>query len=346
MQCFVLMPFGSKKEYVKGPQEADFIYKHIILPAIKKALAIEINDRTVVREVDNSESGLITKAIIQRLAEAPLVIIDITGHNGNVFFEMGVRYSLSKSNTILIRQPETNIPFDLANFRHHGYEVLDDAASDKLAEAILATISAGARRTDSPVYEVFPALEVDTNTANESRMPWSDFKDRIDKIRALLNETYTAKTYRPDAIIGITKGGAAFADLLTQDWLPFHGATLALWADRESGNWFSNSINKSLLQGLLEFAGKPSHDLRVLLLDEVIASGVTYRSATKLITEALPECHLRFLPMVYRQNNNYERVSDRILWKHHAFNLDHDQINDIHLTAYMQLPWGKDIRRT
>lgn len=227
------MPHGSKGEYTKGRHEADFVFRRIIRPAVAKSLDIEVNDETVVREVDNGESGLITKAIIQRIAEAPLVIADITGHNANVFFEMGARYSLKKSSTILIRQSHALIPFDLANYRHHTYELLDDDAAAKLADAITATLNAGIEHTDSPVYEVFPGLEIQTNAAHDLTMPWNEFSDRIDIIRGHLLTKVTDGTYCPDAIIGITKGGAMFADFLTQKMPRFDGATFALWADRK-----------------------------------------------------------------------------------------------------------------
>lgn len=348
MKCFVLMPYGSRNEYGKGKSEADFVYRHIIRPAAAKALDIEGNEDSIVREVDNGESGLITKAIIQRIAEASLVIADISGHNANVFFEMGVRYSLQKRSTILIRQSNTPIPFDLANFRHHTYELLDDNAAEKLADAITATINAGISHTDSPVYELYPGLEVNVNSASDMRMPWNEFTNRLDKIREYIFGALVAGTYSPDAIIGITKGGAMFADFLTQKMARFNGATLALWADRNNSdsNYFHNSINASVLEGLKEHCKKPEKELRILLVDEVVASGTTYKSAIKLIMELIPNCHLRFLPMVYRENQNYELVSERILWTHHAFKLSADEINQIHLTNWISLPWGKDIRRS
>jgi hypothetical protein len=49
--------------------------------------------------------------------------------------------------------------------------------------------------------------------------------------------------------------------------------------------------------------------------------------------------------MVYREASNYARVTSRILWKHHAFQLSDEDINQIHLTNWTELPWGADIRR-
>jgi hypoxanthine phosphoribosyltransferase len=349
------MPFGTRKEYSKGKSEADFVYKRIIVPAVQKALSID--ERSIVREVDNSEAGLITRSIIQRIAEAPLVIADITGHNGNVFFEMGVRYALKKRGTILIRQPDAPIPFDLANFRHHTYELFDDLVVEKLAEAIAATVRSGGESwTDSPVYEVIPSLEVAMSAGSTSRMSWGEYQDRIDKIRERLIKAHTSGAYRPDAIIGITKGGASFADLLTQRMTKYKGATLALWADRDSNRdkrkkrisnlLFDNPINRQMLLGMKEHVDKEAAEIRILLTDEVVASGFTYGHAIDFINDVLPGCHLRFLPMVYTSSDNYDLVSDRLLWKHAGFNLERDEIDGLHLIDWKELPWGKDIRRT
>ena len=82
MKCFVLMPTGLRKEYSKGQREAEYVYQKIILPALERC---GIAASEVVREVDKREGGPINRAIVQRLFEAPFVIVDITGHNANVF---------------------------------------------------------------------------------------------------------------------------------------------------------------------------------------------------------------------------------------------------------------------
>src|SRR5262245_54305381 len=100
---FVMMPFGSNKEYDDDPIESDFIYKEIIEPGVMDAMTqlntdslsldewIDFNVSSLIRrEVDKNQSGSITKSIVQSIARADVVIVDITGKNPNVFLELGI----------------------------------------------------------------------------------------------------------------------------------------------------------------------------------------------------------------------------------------------------------------
>ena len=65
-----------------------------------------------------ANSGLITKAIIEQIITADLVIADLTGNNPNVFYELAIRHSYRKP-TIQIVKGEIDIPFDVANMRYN-----------------------------------------------------------------------------------------------------------------------------------------------------------------------------------------------------------------------------------
>jgi len=106
--CFVMMPSGNHEEYKGGKEESDFIYQEIIIPSLKEAFSEPIE---IVRAVDNRNPGAITRELIRHIALADLSIVDITGQNLNVFLELGIRYGLRRSTTILLKQPETIIPF-------------------------------------------------------------------------------------------------------------------------------------------------------------------------------------------------------------------------------------------
>ncbi|NVM45355.1 MAG: hypothetical protein HWN79_10600 [Candidatus Lokiarchaeota archaeon] len=55
----------------------------------------------------------ILKKIIQSLVTSPIVLADLTDHNPNVFWELGVRQSF-KHNTITIAEEGTKLPFDVS----------------------------------------------------------------------------------------------------------------------------------------------------------------------------------------------------------------------------------------
>ena len=73
------------------------------------------------------------------ILEADLVICDITVHNANVFYELGVRHALRKKHTVLIKgEPSADItPFDLSTDRYLKYPVTNPAAA---LDALVATL--------------------------------------------------------------------------------------------------------------------------------------------------------------------------------------------------------------
>lgn len=228
--CFVLMPSGNNDEYSGGPDEADLVYNDIIRPAVQRGMGV---DTEIIREIDRKEAGAITPNIIRSIARADFCVVDITGRNPNVFFELGVRYSIKKTGTVLMRQAKrTPIPFDIS-----GYRVIDynSFRRNQAIEELASYLSEG-KSTDSVVYDVLPTMEVHLNEPLEGdenitpSMPWSIYWERLLRISAKLQEAAAEGQYRPDVLVGITNGGAMFADLLARK-MSYEGPIVSLWAN-------------------------------------------------------------------------------------------------------------------
>ena len=86
-----------------------------------------------------NQVDLITQTILEHLETAELVIADLTGHNPNVFFEIGYRSSTKKP-IIHIKQKDEAIPFDIAAIRAFDYDLRDldsvDAVKVRLEQTI------------------------------------------------------------------------------------------------------------------------------------------------------------------------------------------------------------------
>ena len=88
---------------------------------------------------------------------ADLVVADVSIHNANVFYELGIRHGLRPNATFLLRANIETYPFDLQTDRYLAYDRDNPAQSlEELARALKATLESG--RVDSPVYEVLPSL--------------------------------------------------------------------------------------------------------------------------------------------------------------------------------------------
>lgn len=66
-------------------------------------------------------SHLIHGLIIKNLSEADLVLVDLSSHNPNVFFELGVRTSLNLP-IALVKDEHMTLPFDTSGINTHAYD--------------------------------------------------------------------------------------------------------------------------------------------------------------------------------------------------------------------------------
>ncbi len=156
MRAFIVRPFGPRNGI-----DFDRVQKELIDPALKNA---DIAGDTTMQFV---EAGNIRVDMFEQLLLADLVIADISVHNANVFYELGIRHALRARQTILIRARVTKpraertaedaVPFDLRTDRYVEYDHTNPAASLAELETALADTKAG-QRTDSPVFLSLPAL--------------------------------------------------------------------------------------------------------------------------------------------------------------------------------------------
>lgn len=354
-RCFVLMPSGNHQEYRGGKQESDFVYDGIIVPALRKVFG---DDVAVMREVDNRNPGAITRDLVQHIAEADICIVDVTGQNPNVFFELGIRYALRKSTTLLLKQPDTVIPFDITNYRWVEYSPLyhgvEQAISD-IVDTIRIVLSRGSSASDSLVFEVYPKLLVSIPGVIEERgvfasgwqqMDWSEYWERFSSIANRLRDLFTNGRYVPNAIVGITNGGLIYADLLVRE--VFTGVPpVSLWADRQNsdGAFFDNPINEAIIAGLTT-ASNGKEKLELLLVDDIVASGNTLRQALGYLKDKLPHAHISFLPLFSRNESTFEALKDVFLWSSPLFQYSVNQMVTMHASDNIMLPYGKELRST
>jgi nucleoside 2-deoxyribosyltransferase len=107
--CYIIGPIGAPDSEAR--KWADFVKEHIVAPAVKDH-GYEAPQRA---DKDQTESMIMT-AIVQHMFEADLVIADLTDHNPNAFYELGILNSAQKPVIHLIKEGQPP-PFDLAGTR-------------------------------------------------------------------------------------------------------------------------------------------------------------------------------------------------------------------------------------
>lgn len=99
-------------------KHADIVLNYIIKEAADEA------GYDVVRGDDVGRSSMITVDIVNALLDADLVVADLSFHNPNVFYELGLRHSTGRP-TIHVASLGTDLPFDNADHRAIFFDVFD-----------------------------------------------------------------------------------------------------------------------------------------------------------------------------------------------------------------------------
>jgi tetratricopeptide (TPR) repeat protein len=118
--CFVIMPFGTKP-VGKHKVNFDRIYDDIFKPAIA---AVELPEGGKLRPSRTDKdffAGDIGQEMFQYLNDSRFALVDITGLNPNVMYEIGVRHAVRASGTAIFRQGDATIPFDIDHIKAFPY---------------------------------------------------------------------------------------------------------------------------------------------------------------------------------------------------------------------------------
>jgi len=152
MRAFIIRPFGKKEDAKGNIIDFDEIESLLISPALDR---LGITGRTTGEIVLESN---IRADMFEFLLTADLVITDVSIHNANVFYELGVRHALRDQQTFMLRcRTDGKWPFDLQADRYFVYDGFAPAASvNDLVNALRETLNSG--KTNSPVFASLPNM--------------------------------------------------------------------------------------------------------------------------------------------------------------------------------------------
>lgn len=165
--CFVIMPYGKRTIAVgedgTPTREVDFdaVYTSIFERAISGVQLPEGGTLEPRRCDKDRFAGVITQDMFDYLEYSRLAIADITGLNANAMYELGVRHRARPSGTVIVRQTNAPIPFDIKSVRAFAYDSDTDEQAD-LARRTLQDIVAQTlteTRLDSPVQQALRAQQ-------------------------------------------------------------------------------------------------------------------------------------------------------------------------------------------
>lgn len=152
--CFVIMGFGKKTDYSTGNTfDLDKTYKNIIKPSAEKC------GYRCVRADEIQKSSIIDRNMYALLLCSNLVIADISTYNPNAIYELGVRHAIKPYHTIILKEKEGDLPFDLNHnsimlYKHLGDDIGVDESNRciKKLTNMIEKIEHN-KQADSPFYE-------------------------------------------------------------------------------------------------------------------------------------------------------------------------------------------------
>jgi hypothetical protein len=151
--CFVVMPYGVRP--VSGEKiDFDAIYSNLFKPAIQR-VRVNGSVRLAAHRADEGpQSRLLHDAMFHDLLGCRLALVDITGKNENVMLELGIRYAMLQTGTVVVRQKGTAVPFNLLDVSIPEYRHRPAKEAEGAIDLIAASLRETLRRNevDSPAY--------------------------------------------------------------------------------------------------------------------------------------------------------------------------------------------------
>jgi Tetratricopeptide Repeats-Sensor len=176
MHAFIVRPFG-----IKNGIDFDLVERELIRPALA---ALNVSGGTTGEFI---QQGNIRTDMFEQLLIADLVVADISIHNANAFYELGIRHAFREKRSFLIKSQGDEVPFDLKTDRYLPYDAGNPAASlPALIEALKATLDS--QDQDSPVFQLLPGLE-STDPTKFIVVPL-DFREEVERAESSKNSGY------------------------------------------------------------------------------------------------------------------------------------------------------------
>lgn len=147
--CFVIMPFSkTTEEHTEEYWTSHF--ESFLKPLIEENPSLEARRSKPLR-------GDVLREIITALVVSPIVVVDLTDRNPNVYWELGVRQSF-KHCTVTIAEDGTELPFDLSVKGTLFYCPKDHLKNAKFCRAFKEAISDCLTHPDRPDSQVLETI--------------------------------------------------------------------------------------------------------------------------------------------------------------------------------------------
>jgi tetratricopeptide (TPR) repeat protein len=178
LRIFAAMPGSTMGEGARW-SDIEEIKERLLEPAATR-LAEELGRPTeLVIEKDKLTPGPIHPSMFREAVDSDVYIADLSGANANVYLELGVRWALKDSVTILISQDiQDDVKFNVSGNRVIPYGPMPNELNRAISQIVKSALSGvqDPQKIDSPVRNSLPLLTA-------PRSEWDALHDEIAQLK-------------------------------------------------------------------------------------------------------------------------------------------------------------------
>ncbi len=145
-KCFIITPIGDINSEIF--RKAKGVIDNVIKPILQK-----YGFSNIEPSYEITKQGTIEKQIINRIIDDDLVIVNLTGNNPNVTYELAIRHIVAKP-VIAICEEGTKLSFDIKDIRTIFYknDMLGAQELKNTLENFIKDIDYSKKYFDNPIY--------------------------------------------------------------------------------------------------------------------------------------------------------------------------------------------------
>lgn len=194
-EVFMISPIGQ-------PGSEERLHADMVLNSIVRE-ALPLPAYNVVRADEFAPIHMITDRIISAIEQSTLCVCDLSFHNANVFYELGLRHTLARP-VILLAGKGTKLPFDTSGFPTIMFDVADwhSHASAREQIRIAATeMLQGGYKVSNPITQARASSGLSMSADSKDQL-LAQMQDTLQEIQAKLRSNdYSAESARVNATL-------------------------------------------------------------------------------------------------------------------------------------------------
>jgi Mrp family chromosome partitioning ATPase len=151
--CYSVLPYAPKLDNLPGRVDFDAVYTQIVMPAVVDA------GLQSIRSDAGMAGDIVSQPQLELLTAAQFAVVDVTGANSSVIYQLGVRHALRPGSTVILCSAESGSPFEPGAMPCFSYQMKDSgtlANAPKVKAELLAWLKKARVEpsVDSPVFHL------------------------------------------------------------------------------------------------------------------------------------------------------------------------------------------------